>query len=300
MWPQRWLTPVSGFDHAAERPSATPTPTSRQPARPGPRVAAMRSMSLGFAPAPSRARSRRCGRRSRWSRAASSGTTPPNSLCSSTCEWMTLERTRRPSSTTATDVSSQLVSMPSVSDILRPTLSPTLSPAGRGGLNFPTLSLAGSVPLGDQVSSEAADVRFYSLQVLFVGAAEARAVDAVRPHHDGVLAVVGVVALTPSYDLEAEGLVHLHRVLVARAHLESHPFRTHVIGRLDEAGEHDAPVAAVLQVAPHPDRGYVRLVVHAPHSPVTDDRRVEVRRLEAGRALEKAFLAKHYVVRAGA
>src|SRR3989442_1512088 len=107
----------------------------------------MRSRSAGWTAAFSRARSRRCGSRSRWSRAASSGTTPPNSRCSSTWEWMTLARIRRPSSTTATEVSSQLVSMPSVSDLLSTPLTLTLSPKGRGE----------SVSLGEEVAAEAAD-----------------------------------------------------------------------------------------------------------------------------------------------
>src|SRR5665213_305754 len=242
MWPQRWFTPVTGRDQAAARPAATPTPTSRHPARPGPRVTAMSSIPVGFAPAPSRARSRRCGSRSRWSRAASSGTTPPNSAWSSTCEWMTLARTRRPPATTATEVSSQLVSMARV------------SPKGED------LLLIGV--LADKLAAQASHVGFDAFQVGLVGATEAGRMDRVRPHHDRVLAVVRVVALAAPDDLEAEGFVHMHGVLIGSAHLEGHPLRAHVIGRLHETREQDAPVAAMLDVTANADR---RDVQHRGH-----------------------------------
>src|SRR6266566_482149 len=233
MWPQRWLTPVTGFCHDAPRPSATPTPTSRQPARPGPRVTAIRPTSSGLACASAKATSSMCGRRSRWSRAASSGTTPPKFLCRSTCEWMTLASTRRPPSTSATDVSSQLVSIPSVTaSSFTPTrASPDLPTSWGGELAF---------VLGQQVAAKAADVGFDALEVGLVRAPESRRVDRVRPHHDRVLTVVGVVTLAPADHFEAEGLVHVHRVLVGRPHLERHPLRAHVVGGLDQSGEDDA------------------------------------------------------------
>src|SRR3989441_1795912 len=290
MWPQRWLTPVSGLDQAVARPSATPTPTRRQPTRPGPRVTATRSRSEGWTAAFSRAWSRRCGSRSRWSRAASSGTTPPNSRCSSTWEWMTLARIRRPSSTTATEVSSQLVSMPRVSNLLSLPLTLTLSRVGRGE----------SVSLREEVAAEAADFGFDPLQVGLVGLAEARGVDRVRPHHDRVFAIVRVVTLAPPDDLEAEGLVHPHRVVIAGPNLERHPLGAHVVGGLDEAGENDPSVPAVLEVAPDPDRGDVGLVVHPPHAAVADDRRIEVGDPVPVGSLHHPVLAKHDVVGAGA
>src|SRR5215217_7203844 len=48
-----------------------------------------------------------------WRRAASSGTTPPWHLWRSYCDDTTEDRTRRPPETTAADVSSHDVSMPS-------------------------------------------------------------------------------------------------------------------------------------------------------------------------------------------
>src|SRR5712692_6430663 len=294
MWPHRWLTPVRGRDHEALRPSATPTPTSRQPARPGPRVTAMRPTSSGPTPACSKARSRRLGRRSRWSRAASSGTTPPKSLCRSTCEWMTFDTTRRPSSTSATEVSSQDVSMPRVSASLSlPTRRATRAdlPTAWGG----ELVIA----LGQEVPAQAADFGVDALQVHLVRAAKSGRVDGVRPHDDRVLAVVGVVALPPADHLEAEGLVHPHRVFVGRAHLQCHPLGAHVVGRLDETGEEDASEALMMKFAADTNGRHVRLVVHAPHPAVTDDGGVELGCLVPGGPGD-ALLAQHDIVRARA
>src|SRR5450759_3524839 len=142
---------------------------------------------------------------------------------------MTLLRTRRPSSTTATDVSSQLVSMPRVNAMVF-FLDPRPDPPPYGGRGFLR------IPLRDQVSAEASYVCFDPLQVCLVGAAEAGRVDAVRPHHDRVLTVVRVVTLAAPDDLEAESLVHLHRVLVGRTDLERDPLGAHFVGGLDQPG----------------------------------------------------------------
>src|SRR5690348_15549707 len=288
MWPHRWLTPVSGLAHAAARPSPTPAPTSRHPTRPGPRVTASRSTSAGLAPAFSKARSISEGSRTRWSRAASSGTTPPNSLCTSTWVWMTLLRTRRPSSTSATEVSSHEVSMPRISPTAPPALRATSPLRGEDAL------------LGKEVAAEALDLGLDPLQVGLERLAEARRVDRVRPHYDRVLAVVGVVALAPADDLEAEALVELHRVVVAGADLQGHPLGAHVVSGLDQAGKDDPAVAMVLEVSADANGRHVRLVVHAPHAAVTDDRRVEVGDAISGRPLGRTILAQHHVVRAGA
>src|SRR2546427_59957 len=114
--PSMWLTPTSGILAAAASDFATWTPTSRAPTRPGPRVTAipsrLRSPHPAFLSASSRTGSTRC----RWSREASSGTTPPHFSWTSVCVWTTSDSTlpRRPSpvSTTAAAVSSQLVSRP--------------------------------------------------------------------------------------------------------------------------------------------------------------------------------------------
>src|SRR5579859_6588692 len=246
MWPQRWLTPVTGLRQPAPRPRATPIPIRRQPTRPGPRVTASRCRSFGSTPACSSAASTRPGSFSRWSRAATSGTTPPKDPWRATWLWIRLARTRRPSSTTATEVSSQLVSMPRVRGPLLMT---------RQG----------------RVAAQAGDVGLDPGEVVLERLPEARRVDGVRPHDDRVLSVVGVVAGPPADHLEAEVLVHPLGVLVAGPHLERDPAGAEVVGRLDQGGEEDPAVAAVLLVAADADGGDMRLLVDAPHAAVADD-----------------------------
>ena len=66
----------------------------------------------------------------RCCREATSGTTPPNSACTSTCEATTSERSRRPSSSTAAAVSSHDVSIPRTSMVGRKSSpSPRRAPA---------------------------------------------------------------------------------------------------------------------------------------------------------------------------
>src|ERR1051325_10983430 len=288
MWPQRWLTPVSGLSLAVASPSLTPTPTRRQPTRPGPRVTARRSRSNGLTAALSRDRSRRAGR---------SGTTPPNSLCTSTWEWMTLARTLRPSSTTATEVSSQLVSMPRVRAMTKPSDSPDEAAPTRlptpDSPDYPGWLL---VLFGEELAAKAAHLGIDPVEVHLVRLAKARRVDGVRPHHDRVLAVVRVVALAAADDLEAEALVHLHGVVVGGPDLERHPLGAHVVCRLDQAREDDPSVTPVLQVLADADGRHVSLVVHAPHAAVADDRGVEVRQAVALRPVRGTLLPQHDVV----
>src|ERR1700687_6194952 len=79
--------------------------------------------------------------------------------------------------------------------------SPSPRPSPRRGEGL-------DVALDYQVAAEAADVRVDPLEVHLKRLAKARRVDGVRPHHNRVLAVVGVVALAPADDLEAEAFVH--------------------------------------------------------------------------------------------
>src|SRR5438093_10935600 len=95
--------------------------------------------------------------------------------------------------------------------------------------------------------------------------------DRVRPHHDGILAVVRVVALAPADDLEAERLVHLHRVVVRGPHLERHPLGAHVVGGLDEAREEDPAITMVLEVAAYSDRHHSHITTHSPITYIADD-----------------------------
>src|ERR671916_3461483 len=103
-----------GFSAATASPLAPATPTSSAPARPGPAVTAIASMSLSVTPASARARFMVGTNASRWARLATSGTTPPKRAC-----WSTLEASASASRvwprTMPTPVSSQLVSMPRTS-----------------------------------------------------------------------------------------------------------------------------------------------------------------------------------------
>ena len=87
------------------------SPTINAPTRPGPLVAATASTSSWWIPASRRARWVRERIASTCARAATSGTTPPNRACSSTCDDITLESIT-PSRTTPTAVSSHEVSNP--------------------------------------------------------------------------------------------------------------------------------------------------------------------------------------------
>ena len=102
---------MSGFPAESASPLAKFTPTSTAPMSPGAAVTAMASASRTVRPACSSASAVTPQMASIWRREAISGTTPPYSLCSSTCVWMTEEQILRPSSMTAAAVSSQLVSI---------------------------------------------------------------------------------------------------------------------------------------------------------------------------------------------
>src|SRR5262245_3181747 len=86
------------------------TPTSSAPARPGPAVTATASTADNATPASAIARSTTAGSAVRCARLASSGTTPPKTLCTSCDRMMRLASS--PFTRTAADVSSQDVSMP--------------------------------------------------------------------------------------------------------------------------------------------------------------------------------------------
>src|SRR5450759_1586348 len=226
---------------------------------------------------------------------------------------MTLAMTCRPPATTATEVSSQLVSMPSVSPkVVAPIrrFAPPSPASGEEKMVAPIRRFAPPSPragktlllavLGHKLAAQASDVGLDPLQVGLVGTPDPGRVDRVRPHDDRVFAVVGVVALAPADDLEAECFVHAHGVVVGGAHLQSHPFRAHVVGGLDQAGEQDATVAAVLDVAAYSDRGDVGFVVHAPHASVANDAWIEICGVEPRRPLDSALLTEDDIVRARA
>ncbi|OGP35788.1 MAG: hypothetical protein A2X93_08810 [Deltaproteobacteria bacterium GWC2_56_8] len=76
-WPSIWLVARKGLCRATASVLAKVAPTTSAVVRPGPTVAAMASISAHFSPACWRVCWLRWGRRSRWAREASSGTTPP-------------------------------------------------------------------------------------------------------------------------------------------------------------------------------------------------------------------------------
>src|SRR5205814_8506950 len=92
------------------------TPTSSAPTSPGPWVTATASTALQSTPASVRARSTTAGRAARCARLANSGTTPPNTRCTS-CDRMTRlassgARPDRSLTSTAAEACSQGVSIP--------------------------------------------------------------------------------------------------------------------------------------------------------------------------------------------
>src|SRR5437867_1957847 len=113
MWPSRWFTPTSGRPCTHASAFASDVPTSSEPTSPGPCVTAMPSRSMSRTRASPSARSTTGTITSRCRRDASSGTTPPYGPWTSSCEATTLDRMRRPSTSTAAAVSSHELSIPS-------------------------------------------------------------------------------------------------------------------------------------------------------------------------------------------
>src|SRR5580704_9559807 len=109
-----WFTPISGTPRAKLSDLAYVSPTSSDPTRPGPTVAAMAARLSSVVPADSRASRTTSTMARRCSRDASSGTTPPYLPCVAICEATTEESTRSASSTTAAAVSSHDDSMPRI------------------------------------------------------------------------------------------------------------------------------------------------------------------------------------------
>ena len=73
----RWFTATNGTSHTSASAFAELTPTSREPTRPGPVVAATASMSAVGQPASTSAWAITGVSSSTWARLAISGTTPP-------------------------------------------------------------------------------------------------------------------------------------------------------------------------------------------------------------------------------
>lgn len=130
--PSIWFTAINGFPKTHAAVLAAATPTKRAPTSPGPCVTATASISSQPARASSSA-SIATGRTSSiWCRDAISGTTPPNFLCIGTCVEITLDKIFRPSSITAQEVSSQLVSNAKIFILSPYTFRDIIYPFSRG------------------------------------------------------------------------------------------------------------------------------------------------------------------------
>src|SRR5919197_498000 len=212
---------------------AAASPTRREPTSPGPTVTATPSSSPKLTPATSSARSSSGLRTSTCARDASSGTTPPNRSWTSTWLATRFDRSFRPSSTTATAVSSQEVSIPRTRVA---GLTSALTVRSRGAVDD-------------------------ALEEPFV----VGGVDVVGPHHEGVLPGLLVVALADPHRTEAEPRVHLLSPPVRHADLERYGPRSHVDGRLDQLVQQAGSDLPALVDGVDGDRRHVGLVSVADH-----------------------------------
>src|SRR3990170_77315 len=198
MWPSRWFTPMSSAPIAKARALAPAIPTRSAPTSPGPIVTATAWMSANRQPARSRASARSGFSASTCARLASSGTTPPKRACRSVWLEMRFDRATR-SSTTATAVSSQEVSIPRT---------------------FTTRSRA------DALGEPAHEVPKHP--------AALRLADVVEPHDERVLVDLLVVVLPHADRAEPEPPVHALPTPVRDAHLERDRLGPHLDGVHDE------------------------------------------------------------------
>src|SRR2546421_3983628 len=172
------------------------TPTSREPASPGPEQAATAPMSESSRPASISAWAMTGLTSSRWARLAISGTTPPKRAWRSLWLATTDDFRATPSSTTPTAVSSQEVSMPRMFTAL------FSSDLGSQGLVLHLGGAGHAVLDGGQEPG-----------VLVAG-------DVLGPHDEGVLLRLGVVVLAHADGPEPEAPVQVLGRLVGQPHLQ--------------------------------------------------------------------------------
>src|SRR6266581_1661630 len=236
MCPSRWLTPMRGAPVARAMALAPARPTRRAPTRPGPTVTAMPSRAGNRRPARARASSTSGDSTSTCAREASSGTTPPNRPCMSIWLATRLTSTSVPSSTIATAVSSQEVSIPRTFN----GRAPSLRVLGRAGHDL--------------------------VQELLV----LRRVHVVHPHDQGVLAGLLVVVLAHPDGPEPEPPVQPLGAPVRHPDLQRHGAGPHLDGRLDQLVEQPGPDLAAMVLGVDGDGGHVGLVAVADHASVAD------------------------------
>src|SRR5919201_6524674 len=249
MCPSRWLTPISGAPVARETALAAASPTKSAPISPGPDVTATPSRSSNLIPAWNKASSSSGFRTSTCARDASSGTTPPYLRCTSTWLETRFERIERPSSTTATAVSSQEVSMPRTIMFDR-------------GLRSPLVRATPSSSLRPHVGGHVGDDRFQRSPVL-------RAGHVVDPHDQGVLSGLLVVALAHADRPEPEPPVHPLGSPVRHPVLERNRPRSQLNSPVEQLVHQAGADLPALVVRVDGDRGDVGLVPVADHAAVT-------------------------------
>ena len=135
-----WLMPTNGSPRAMASARPKPNPTRSAPMSPGPWVAATPPMSESVSPASPSARCTMGLSCRRWARAASSGTTPPYSRCSTWEETM-LARRAPSGPRMAAEVSSQDDSMARIfmgREVYHPGPNGGEPPPGRLRVAFPT------------------------------------------------------------------------------------------------------------------------------------------------------------------
>src|ERR1039458_10461150 len=222
-----------GRPRARAAACAEAAPTTRHPARPGPRVTAIASTASQPPSTPASAASTTGASISRWARAASSGTTPPWGACRAICFDTWLERISRPSRTTAAAVSSHEVSMARMFTLRTPSGGAARPSEKRGSPHATCRIWSGrrsrAWVFGGGRRPHAHDVD--ALEDVDEVALECGRMQRVAPHHDRVLAVVGVVAAPPADRLEAEALVEPDGVPVAHPHLHGYPARPELARR---------------------------------------------------------------------
>src|SRR5215207_11438300 len=264
-WPSRWLTATKGTSHTRARALAALRPTSSEPTRPGPDVAATASTSWSATPASTSASATTGVSSSTWARLAISGTTPPYLAWRSIWLATTDDRTRVARSTTAAAVSSHDVSMPRITSAMAlAAYGPRASSrtgVDRSRAPHPIDAGRGSEPVTFD-DGAAGYVDLDLVQAIGI----VRGVDVVGPHDEGVLAGLGVVALAHACRQEAEALVQRLRPRVAHAHLEGEVAAAPLDRRPGQRQQHPGGDAVALPLGVDGHRGDVA-VVDRPEQP---------------------------------
>src|SRR3990170_1692787 len=272
MWPSRWFTATRGRSWRKASVLAMVSPTRSEPASPGPKVTAMASTSpASCSPARAIASSRTGSIQRRWARAATSGTIPPVRAWSTVWLATTLARIRRPASTMATAVSSQL---DSTASRRRPAVASMAIVIGRPGRPG---RLTGRLDLG----AETLKARAHGGRPELLGG-----------HDQRVLGVVRVVARAHADGHEAETLVETARFAVRETHLQGGHRGAQLDGQVEQ-GQQEPGTDALPPPGRQDGEGRdVRLVHHQPDAAVADRLAPGARHEVAGQPVRLELLAE--------